>query len=142
MNSDDINRKPTEKQKFCFWCSHYWQYTHICLQSDSVDLEQFTTHYDCFKKVSVQFLPTDTNWKGGTLDKSLFILVLGKITVQFHPPTTELRAISCFIFGHRHIVFMESLLFKQLLNLNRMALKNFNLVFVSWHKSKTSSDIW
>ena len=41
------------------------------------------------KKVSVQFLPTDTNWKGGTLDKSLFILELGKIAVQFHPPTTE-----------------------------------------------------
>ena len=51
-------------------------------------LEQVTTHYDCFKKVSVQFLPTDTNWKSGTLDKSLFILELGQITVQFHPPTT------------------------------------------------------
>ena len=51
-------------------------------------LEQVTTHYDCFKMVSVQFLPTDTNWKSGTLDKSLFILELGQITVQFHPPTT------------------------------------------------------
>ena len=50
-------------------------------------LEQVTTDYDCFKKVSVQFLPTDANWKGGTLDKRLFILVLGQITVQFHPPT-------------------------------------------------------
>ena len=26
------------------------------------------THSNCFKKVSVQFLPTDTNWKGGTLE--------------------------------------------------------------------------
>ena len=39
------------------------------------------------RKVSVQFWPTDTNWKGGALDKSLFILDLGQITVQFHPPT-------------------------------------------------------
>ena len=58
-------------------------------QSDSFWLEQSKTHYDCFKKVSVQFLSTVTNWKGGTLDKSLFILELGKIAVQFHPPTTE-----------------------------------------------------
>ena len=57
-------------------------------QSDSFELEQFTTHYECFKKVSVQFLSTVTNWKGGTLDKSFFILELGKITVQVHPPTT------------------------------------------------------
>ena len=47
------------------------------------------THYDCFEKVSVQFLSTDTNWKGGTLDKSLSILALAQITVQFHPPVTE-----------------------------------------------------
>ena len=47
-----------------------------------------------------------------------------------------IRAISCFIFGHKYIVFMKSPLFKQLLNLNRMALKNFNLVFIPWHKSK------
>ena len=52
-----------------------------------------------------------------------------------------LRAISCLIFGQRYIVFMGSLPFKQLLNLYRMASKNFNLVFVSWHKSKTSWDI-
>ena len=140
-------------------------------------------------------------WKGGTLDKSLFILELLQIPVQFHPPTAAfssylvkqvsligchgttlvlicvhwhksrsetceklkfssrfwncrmghntrfclffwLRAISCFIFGHRYIDFMQSPLFKQLLNLNRMALKNFNLVFVTWHKSKNSWDIW
>ena len=56
------------------------------LQSNSFKLEQFTTHYDCFKKISVQFLSTVTNWKGRRLDKSLFILELGKITV--HPPTT------------------------------------------------------
>ena len=62
--------------------------THICLQSDSVDLEQVTTHYDCFKKVSVHFLPIDTKWKDGTLDKNLFILELGQITVHSHPPTT------------------------------------------------------
>ena len=59
----------------------------MCLQSDSVDLEQVTAHYDCFKTVSIQFLPTDTNWKGGKLDKSLFVLELGHITVQFHLPT-------------------------------------------------------
>ena len=56
------------------------------LQSNSFKLEQFITHYDCFKKISVQFLSTVTNWKGRRLDKSLFILELGKITV--HPPTT------------------------------------------------------
>ena len=50
-------------------------------------LEQVTTHCDGFEKVSVQFLPTDTNWKGGTLDNSLFILDLGQITAQFYPPT-------------------------------------------------------
>ena len=38
------------------------------------------------KKASVQFLPADMNCKGGTLDNSLFILDLGQITVQFHPP--------------------------------------------------------
>ena len=32
------------------------------------------TFYDCFEKVSVQFLLIDTKRKGGTLDKSLFIL--------------------------------------------------------------------
>ena len=83
-----IKRKPTEKQKFCVCCSHYCHNTHICRQSDSVDLEQFKTHYDCFKKVSVQLLPTDTNWKGRKLDKSLFILELWKITVRLHAPTT------------------------------------------------------
>ena len=31
--------------------------------------------------------PTDTKWKSGTLDKSLFILEFQQITVQFHPPT-------------------------------------------------------
>ena len=86
-NSDDVKRKPTEKQKCCFCCSHYWPHTYICLQSDSVYLEQVTTLYDCFQKVTVQFFPTDTKWKGGTLDKSFFILELGQITVQFDPPT-------------------------------------------------------
>ena len=38
--------------------------------------------------VFVQLLRTDANWKGGTLDESLFILEMGQITVQFHPPTT------------------------------------------------------
>ena len=41
-------------------------------------------------KVSAQFSATDTNWKGGTLDKSLFILQLGQIAVQCHPPTAAL----------------------------------------------------
>ena len=49
----------------------------MCLQRDSVNLEQVTTHCDCFKKVSNQFLLADTNWESGTLDKSLFILELG-----------------------------------------------------------------
>ena len=53
-----------------------------------------------------------------------------------------LRAISCLIFGQRYIVFMGSLPLKQLLNLYSMASKNFNLVLVNWHKSKTSWDIW
>ena len=53
-----------------------------------------------------------------------------------------LRAISCLIFDQRYIVFMGSLPFKQLLNLYRMASKNFNLVLVNWHNSKTSWDIW
>ena len=43
------------------------------------------TRYDYFEKVSVQFLPTDTNQKVGTLDKSLLILDLGHIEVQVHP---------------------------------------------------------
>ena len=179
-----------QEQEFCFCYWDYWYYTHICLQSNSADLEQVTTHYDCFKKVSVQFLLTDTHWKGGTLDKSLLISELGQVTVKLHSPTAAfsfylvqqvssigchwtrlvsicaywhksrsetflklkysskfwncrmghntqfclffwLRAITCFIFGHRYIVFMESLLFKQLLNSNRMASKKFNLVFVS-----------
>ena len=42
----------------------------MSLQRDSVDLELDTTHYDCFEKVSIQTLPTDTNWKAGTLGKS------------------------------------------------------------------------
>ena len=45
------------------------------------------THYDCFEKVSVQFLSTDTKGKGGPLDKSLFILDLGHIEVQVHSST-------------------------------------------------------
>ena len=48
-------------------------------------LAQVTIHYVCFEKISFQFLPTDTNWKGGALAESLFILDLGQITVQFHP---------------------------------------------------------
>ena len=39
------------------------------------------THCDFLEKVSVQFLPTDTNWIGWALDKTLFILDLGQITV-------------------------------------------------------------
>ena len=38
-----------------------------------------------------------------------------------------LRAISCLTFGHRHIFFMASLLFKQVLNFNRIAYKNFSI---------------
>ena len=134
--------------------------------------------FHCFKKVSVQLLPTDTNWKGGTFGKSLFILELWQITrvsltysafssyleqqvsligcnrttlvlicVHWHKSKNEtywklnfsskfwicrmrhntrfylffwLRAISCFIFGGKNIVFMESFLFKQLLNLDRL----------------------
>ena len=48
---------------------------------------QYMTPCDCLDKVSVQFLPTDANRKGGTLDKSLFMLDLGQTTVQFHTPT-------------------------------------------------------
>ena len=44
------------------------------------------TPCDCLDKVSVQFLSTDANRKGGTLDKSLFILDLGQTSVQFHTP--------------------------------------------------------
>ena len=67
-NSFDTNmgiQKANRKTEILFLLSILL--THIWLQSDSVDLEQATTHYDCFKKVSVQFLTTDTNWKGGTL---------------------------------------------------------------------------
>ena len=48
---------------------------------------QVRTHCDCLERISIQFLPTDTNWKGGKLDKNLFILDLGQITIQFHPLT-------------------------------------------------------
>ena len=61
----------------------------ICLWSDLVNLEQVRNHCDCLEKVSVQFLPTDTNWKGETLNKNLFILDLGQISVQFQPTTAE-----------------------------------------------------
>ena len=76
-----MSKKLTEKRKFCFCCSQCWP---------RVDLEQVTNHYDCLEKVSVQFLPTGINWKGGTLDMSLFILDLGQIIVQFHIPTAAI----------------------------------------------------
>ena len=44
--------------------------------------------------------------------------------------------------GHKHIIFMESPLFKQVWNFNRMAWKNFSLVFVTWHKLKNSWNVW
>ena len=47
-----------------------------------------------------------------------------------------------FFWDTLYNIFVESLLFQQLLNLNRMASKNFNLVFVTLHKSKNSWDIW
>ena len=43
--------------------------------------------FDCLGKVTVQFLPTDTNWKNETLDKNLFILDPEQMIAQFHPPT-------------------------------------------------------
>ena len=51
--------KAIRKQKFCF-AVHIADLIPICLQSDFIDLEQVMTHYDCYKKVSVQFFPTDT----------------------------------------------------------------------------------
>ena len=45
------------------------------------------------------------------------------------------------LFGHRHIVFMESLLFKQVLSFKRTAWENFTLVFVTCHKSENSWDV-
>ena len=42
------------------------------------------TPCDCLDKVSVQFLSTDANRKGGTLDKSLFMLDLVQTTVVSH----------------------------------------------------------
>ena len=52
-----------------------------------------------------------------------------------------LNAISCLIFRRRYIVIIEWLLLQQVLNFNRMAWKNFNLVYVTWYKSKYSWDI-
>ena len=89
-------------------------------QSDSFELEQFTTH-DCFKKVSVQFFSTVTNWKGGTLDKSLFILELGKITVQVHPPTYN-----CISF-----------LFSVIGSLMGCRETTLVLICIHWHKSRS-----
>ena len=66
----------------CFCCSSCWPYTHICLQSYLVNLEQVTNHYDCLEEVSVPFLPTDTNWKGRKLDKSQQSYSRGRL--QFH----------------------------------------------------------
>ena len=60
---------------------------HTFFHSHCVHLEQITTHYDCFEKVSALLLSTNTNQKGGTLDKSLFFLGLGHIPVQPNPPT-------------------------------------------------------
>ena len=49
----------------CFCCSSCWPYTHICLQSYLVNLEQVTNHYDCLEEVSVPFLPTVHTGKVG-----------------------------------------------------------------------------
>ena len=83
----------------CFCCSSCWPYTHICLQSYLVNLEQVTNHYDCLEEVSVPFLPTDTNWKGRKLDKSLTILGSGQITVS--------HTIAIVWFTRFHCVFQE-----------------------------------
>ena len=83
----------------CFCCSSCWPYTHICLQSYLVNLEQVTNHCNCLEEVSVPFLPTDANLKSRKLDKSLTILGSGQITVSH---TIAIVWFTCF-----HCVFQE-----------------------------------
>ena len=80
------------------------------------------THYNYFEKVFIQFLSTDTNWKGGTLDKSLFILDLEQITVQFHPPTA---AFSFYLVQQVSLIGCHG--------------TTLVLIFVHWHKSRSET---
>ena len=86
------NRKPNEKQKF----SHSWPYTHICFRSHSTDLEQAITIIIALKMspFSFWYLIQTGKVKGGILDKILFILNFGRMTIQFHSPTS---AFSCYL---------------------------------------------
>ena len=49
-----MKRKQAENRSFALLFTLLTLY-HICLQSNSVELEHFTAHCDCFIKVSVQF---------------------------------------------------------------------------------------
>ena len=49
-----------------------------------VELEQVRNYYDCFQKMLPQFFPAGSNWKDGTLNKSLFTLDFWQIGMQFH----------------------------------------------------------
>ena len=78
------------------------------------------TYYDCFEKVPVQLLLPDTSFKGGTLDKSLFILGLGQIQYSF----THLR---------QHVLFSVKVSF---IDCHRTALV---LIYVYWLKSRSET---
>ena len=80
------------------------------------------THYSCFENVLIQFLSTDTNWKGGTLDKSLFILDLRQIAVQSHPPTA---AFSSYLVQQVSLIGCHG--------------TTLVLIFVHWHKSRSET---
>ena len=51
FRSCKVNRKPTEKHNFF----HCWPYTHICLRSHSIDLEQVITIIIALKRSPFSF---------------------------------------------------------------------------------------
>ena len=68
----------------CFCCLRCRACIYASLQSNSVDLEQVTTYFNCFAQAFVfSILQTDENRKGETLEKTLFILDSDRLHYSF-----------------------------------------------------------
>ena len=72
-------KKQKYKQKL--WFSPF---IHTYFHKYSIDLEQVSTHYNCFGKASIPFLPIDKNRKGETLNQTIFILDLVQARALFN----------------------------------------------------------
>ena len=83
-------------------------------------LEQSRNNYGCFEKISVQFLLTGTNRKGGIFNESLLNFDLGSLQNSFPHQSMFFKSIPLLMIGK---------------NLIGCHIATLVLIFIQWQKS-------